>query len=91
MCSCTQGEVNILCVYQAVHGPLIPFVPLNALVLHSLLELVKNIVLVFAFVFSHKAGKLLLQRLPGNLMGNEPYWGKTTIQKQGHSLDEYFL
>lgn len=65
---CTQGEGILLSVYQAVHGSLIPLVPLDALVLHSLLQLVKNVVLVFAFVFSHEAGKLFLQCLPGNLM-----------------------
>lgn len=64
-------QVDLLCVYQAVHGPLIPLVPLDTLVLHSLLQLVKNVVLVFASVFSHEAGKLFLQCLPGNLMGGK--------------------
>lgn len=64
-------RVDLRCVYQAVHGPLIPLVPLDALVFHSLLQLVKNVVLVFAFVFCHKAGKLLLQGLPGNLTGGQ--------------------
>lgn len=59
--------MDLLCIYQAVHGPLIPLVPLDALVLNGLLQLVKNVVLVFAFVFSHEAGKLFLQCLPGNL------------------------
>lgn len=58
-----------LCVYQAVQGPLIPLMPLDTVILHSLLQLVKNVILVFAFVFSHEAGKLLLQCLPGNLTG----------------------
>lgn len=56
-----------MCIYQAVHGPLIPLVPFDALIFHSLLQLVKDVVLVFASVFSHEAGKLFLQRLPGNL------------------------
>lgn len=57
----------VSCVYQAVHGPLVPLVPLDALVLHGLLQPVKDVVLVFAFVFSHEAGKLFLQGLPGDL------------------------
>lgn len=65
------GQVDLLCVYQTVHGPLIPLVPLDALVLHGLFQLVKNVVLVFAFVFSHEAGKLFLQCLPGNLKGGK--------------------
>lgn len=66
----------LLCVsmfkYQAVHGPLVPLVPLDALVLHRLLELVKDVVLVLPFVLRHEAGKLLLQRLPGNLENRGP-------------------
>lgn len=67
---CTLNELTF-CVYQTVHGSLIPLVPLDALVLHCLLQLVKDVVLVFAFVFSHKASKLLLQSLPGNLKGGD--------------------
>lgn len=72
VCVLCVSRVDLRCVvYQAVHGPLVPLVPLDAFVLHSLLQLVKNVVLVFAFVFSHEAGKLFLQRLPGNLMGGQ--------------------
>lgn len=65
------GRVGLLCIYQAVLGPLIPLVPFDALILHGLLQLVKNVVLVFSFVFSHEAGKLFLQCLPGNLKGRQ--------------------
>lgn len=83
--------VDLLCVYQAVHGPLIPLVPLDAFVLHSLLQLVKNVVLVFAFVFSHEAGKLLLQCLPGNLMGGKVYWRNKAQINIRPFLDWIFL
>lgn len=68
-CALSACEGILLCVYQAVQGPLIPLMPLDTVILHSLLQLVKNVILVFAFVFSHEAGKLLLQCLPGNLTG----------------------
>lgn len=68
-CALSACEGILLCVYQAVQGPLIPLMPLDTVILHSLLQLVKNVILVFAFIFSHEAGKLLLQCLPGNLTG----------------------
>jgi len=55
--------------HQAVHGALVPLVPLDALVLHRLLQLVEDVVLVLAFVLGHEARKLLLQGLPRHLGG----------------------
>lgn len=67
MMVCFLSQSALLCIYQAVFGPFIPFVPFDAFFFYSLLQLVKNVILVFAFVFSHEAGKLFLQCLPGNL------------------------
>lgn len=67
VCFFLSAQVAFLCIYQAVHGPFIPLVPFDAFFFYSLLQLVKNVILVFAFVFSHEAGKLFLQCLPGNL------------------------
>lgn len=54
-------------LYQTILCSLVPFMALNTFFFDSLFQFIKDIIMLFSFLFCHETRKLLLQSLPRHL------------------------
>lgn len=54
-------------LYQAILRSLIPFMSFNTFFFDSLFQFIKDIIMLFSFLFCHETGKFFLQSLPCHL------------------------